>query len=181
MLNHFNDWFSYWDVVPHTYYLSVLKEQLHKSSHCHPCNLSWAKLKTQLGKHSAVCQLSNKWYTRAEEKLSVRVRQQQQIRGLLHYYLPRGLLPQSSGTWLKGQDLDFYFFPNMLTWYTVLGWSLVTAWHNIPHNTVQRHQFSSIKKQHPDVWPSSPIQPSFNFPLEAPVGRTLIQWDTVNS
>lgn len=104
------------------------------------CNLNRAKLCTKLKweKHSVLCQLSMEWYTRAEEKWSVRVREaatDKRITPLLS--TPGAVTPEQRNTVKKGKTL--IFFLDMLTSFER---GRGATWHTIPLCTGQRHVFS---------------------------------------
>lgn len=96
--------------------------------------------KTQMGKHSAQCQLSMEWYTGAEEKWSVRVREaatDKRITPLLS--TPGAVTPEQRNTVQKGRTLIF-FSPTCSHGLSEAEFAL---WHTIPLCAVQRHVFSS--------------------------------------
>lgn len=106
----------------------------------HQCNLNWAKLCTKLKWENIQHRASSVWNDILEQKKNDLWGwgKQQQIRGLLHYYLPQGLLPQSRGTWLK-RARPWFFSPDMLTSFER---GRVATWHTIPLCTGQRRVFS---------------------------------------
>lgn len=126
-------------------------------------------VRTQMEKYLVVCQHSPDWYTRAEEKWSMRMRQaatDKRITPLLS--TPGAVTPEHRNTVKKkGQDLDF-FSPS--SWQTHnVG---VTTWHTIPVCTEADMILARAWKQHPKVWPCSPDQPPFNLPPETADGWT---------
>lgn len=82
----------------------------------HQCNLNWAKLCTKLKWENIQHCASSVWHDTLEQKKNDLWGwgKQQQIRGLLCYYLPQGLLPQSRGTRLKRARP--WFPPDMHIW-----------------------------------------------------------------
>ena len=130
----------------------------------HQCNLNGApKLCTKLKWENIQRSASSVWNDTLEQKKNDLWGwgKQQQIRGLLHYYLPRGPLPQSRGTLFKRAG-PWFFFPRHA--------HMVWARQSLLHDTLSRSAqckdmfLAQAQMQHPEVWPCPPS----NLPPETP-------------
>lgn len=139
---------------------------LHFSSISLQCNLNRAKLCTNLKWENIRHCPSSVWNDTLKQKKNDLWGwgKQQHIRGLLHYYLPWGLLPRAEGYGQKGQDLDI--FPVTYSHHLSEGASL----HDILYLSAQGKDMflAHAQMQHPEVWPCSTAQPSSNLPPETP-------------
>lgn len=121
--------------------------------------------KTQMGKHSAQCQLSMEWYTGAEEKWSVRVREaatDKRITPLLS--TPGAVTPEQRNTVQKGRTLIFF------RRHAHMVWARQSLLCDILSRSAQcKDMFlAQAQTQHPEVWPCPPA----NLPPDTPDGWT---------
>lgn len=166
---------------PTVFPLSVLRYHFHCSDgdcmgfHFHASNLNGAR-KLQWEKHSGPCQRRKEmihWSDREKKIYRWGWGKQQQIRGLLHYYLPQGMLPQSRGTRLKRARPWFLSPPPDTLDSAGSQWLRVTAKHSAKKSSPSGRLSNEASRQIKMYWSSK--GPFWFYGLAAPL-KTPLHW-----